>query len=750
MNATCIIIIPCIDLNDYVVESIRGCLALDYGSYRVVVLPDVPISPPADLVDHPRIRIVVTGDLTIAAKRNLAIRRYRDADYYALIDSDAYPDAKWLANGISFLEKKRDIWALGGPNITPPGEPFLQRIVGNARRSFLVSGPLHFARNRSSSRDCTNLHSCNLILPRIVFETVGGFDESLYSGEDRDLCHRILAAGKRIYFNQDVVVYHHNRRFGKPFNNQCLAYGHGSISINRKTRNRSNYMLYVPVIWGGICLTAILAAISGTGSALLPILFISAGLGAAVVESVRCSDTWQEVPYTLGAILSCYTSTTAGQLLALMGSELDLKRIYTNYPDVGKSVKQKSSPSMNWKMIRIIDRWAGIPLLHLMRLLPRKHSRNQDLAAMAPRQVLFIKFWGIGNIFMILPAIQAVRMRWPHIEVDFLTLESNREALEATGAVRDVAMISTRDVRRFIATWRAAVATLRKRRYDVIIDCEQFSRYSAIMTMQVGAPVSIGFDTRGQYRHSLYSRPVAYDNTIHITQSFHSLVRAAGIELAEPPRLQLTTLSALRKQGRQLLARLDQDTCRPVVLMHIGTSANFQERRWLPDRYAALADRLVERWNATIIFTGLPDECRLIAETVSHLSRTEHTINLGGQLAFIDYFGLIAASHLVISADTAAVHLASAVNTPVVGLYGPNTPRLYGPWGDRGLALYEPPPCSPCITNFNAKLHTCRHTDGRGACMAAIRTDAVLDELQYKFPDLAVAACHGEKEVLRS
>jgi ADP-heptose:LPS heptosyltransferase len=171
--------------------------------------------------------------------------------------------------------------------------------------------------------------------------------------------------------------------------------------------------------------------------------------------------------------------------------------------------------------------------------------------------------------------------------------------------------------------------------------------------------------------------------------------------------------------------------------MHIGTSANFQERRWLPDRYAALADRLIERWHAKIIFSGLPEETGLIEQTQRHLRHPEQTINLGGKLTFMNYFALIAVSHLVISADTAAVHLASALNTPTAGLYGPNTPKLYGPWGDRSLSIYAPPRCSPCITNFNAKIHTCRHPEGRGACMAAISVDAVFEALQAEFPDLA-------------
>jgi heptosyltransferase-3 len=79
------------------------------------------------------------------------------------------------------------------------------------------------------------------------------------------------------------------------------------------------------------------------------------------------------------------------------------------------------------------------------------------------------------------------------------------------------------------------------------------------------------------------------------------------------------------------------------------------------------------------------------------------------------------------------VHLASALNTPVVGLYGPNTPQLYGPWGENGLALYANLDCSPCITNFNSKLNTCRHPRGGGACMRELSAEMVFSAIERTY-----------------
>lgn len=389
---------------------------------------------------------------------------------------------------------------------------------------------------------------------------------------------------------------------------------------------------------------------------------------------------------------------------------------------------------MNWKLIRIIDTFLGIPIIRLLMLLspPQKGSWRQKTNLM-PKRILLIKFWGIGNLFMLLPAIHALRATLPNSDVDFLTLESNRDALAMTGAVNDIATIDTRTPYVFLKTWRRVTAQLRLRRYDLIIDFEQFARFSALLTHQIKSSRSIGFATSGQHRHRLYTDSVPYDNDIHITRSFYALVEKAGVTLPFSPSITLPAVEKLKTKGSRILANLNIAASFPVAVMHIGTSDNFRERRWPPHSYAALAELLSEQYGMRVILTGLPDEAFLIAETMQYLTSAEKIIDLGGRLSFEDYFALITAADLVISADTAAVHMASAVNTPVVGLYGPNSPDLYGPWGKSGLALYAGFSCSPCITNFNSKINTCRHPDGRGACMKALTVEETFAEIERTF-----------------
>lgn len=388
---------------------------------------------------------------------------------------------------------------------------------------------------------------------------------------------------------------------------------------------------------------------------------------------------------------------------------------------------------MNWKLIRIIDSFLGIPLIRLLALLlPSRNNIKRP-----PKKILLVKFWGIGNIFMLLPSIQALHATFPEAEIDFLTLESNRDALHSLGVVKRITTIDTSSLYAFLRSWQAAVTQLAAIGYDLAIDFEQFARFSALITRQTGAASTIGFDTRGQHRHHLYSSAVEYDNHVHITRSFYALVARSGVTVPFSSSIVLPTIAPMRETGDNVLKNLGIPRDLPVAVMHIGTSENFHERRWAPQRYAELAELLRDRHGFQILLTGLPDELHLIRATWQHLKSVERIHDLGGQLKFADYFAMITVADLVISADTAAVHLASAARIPVVGLYGPNTPDLYGPWGENGTALYAAFSCSPCITNFNGKINTCRHPDGRGACMAALSVDMVYAAIEktYLSPD---------------
>jgi len=379
---------------------------------------------------------------------------------------------------------------------------------------------------------------------------------------------------------------------------------------------------------------------------------------------------------------------------------------------------------MNLRIVRWIDAYLGIPLAYLVRFtffLSRYRPKAKSY-----KNILLVKFWGIGNVIMLLPAARALKKAYPDAQIDFLTLSGNKEVALLSGIFNDVYTLDITSALRFAFKCLTTIFVLRKRGYDLIVDFEQFARFSALYCAFIASKDTVGFGTRNQHRHFLYRRHVTYNNAIHTTKSFYNLaelLQAEHQEYLEPVRLDINNQD--RNRIEAVLGEYKIALEAIMVILHIGTSGNFILRRWPVEYFALLADKLADAFGVKVIFTGLAGEVALADSAISRMQRKDAAVNVAGRFNLGELTAFLLLSDLVISADTAAVHLASALSVPVVGLYGPNTPLLYGPWGKNSIWFYRKQECSPCITNYNAKINKCRHPKGQGACMKEISAEEV-------------------------
>lgn len=392
---------------------------------------------------------------------------------------------------------------------------------------------------------------------------------------------------------------------------------------------------------------------------------------------------------------------------------------------------------MNLRLVRFIDIYIGIPLIYICYWIKKIfRSENKQSVGSNYKKILLIKFWGIGNVAMLLPAGAALKGKYPGVEIDFLTLLSNKNVAKAAGIFNNIYLIDNKKFPAFLKTSINTFLLLRHKNYDAIIDFEQFARFSALFCLLIKGGKTIGFSTLGQHRHFSYTQPVTYDNCIHMTKSYFSLAEAAGIvpcSATKPVPLQYGRHDV--SEAEKMLRKINILKDDLLIVMHSGTSENFIERRWPAEYYTELANRLIENFGVKVAFTGVKEESTYIEIIRKGIRYVEHTIDLSRDLSFGRYLAIIILSDLVISADTASVHLASCMSIPVVGIYGPNTPLLYGPWGERSIWCYKQLACSPCITNYNTKINKCKNPEGRGACMKNISADEVFSVIKKHYFD---------------
>ncbi|MCP4870861.1 MAG: glycosyltransferase [Proteobacteria bacterium] len=285
------VIIPCKHVCSLTRRAV-GKIRDQYPDVPVVLLPDS--LPEVDETDS-HTRVLQSPTPILGGKRNYAVER-TETPYVAFIDSDAFPDERWLENAVAQLKGDASIGIVGGPNVMDPESSRQEYFSWLACKSYLVSGGSVHEKVRSSSRWVDRLPSCNMIIPRELFLELEGFSTDVITGEDIELCIKVVDSGRRILFCEDVVVFHKTRSL-KGFWLQRYVWGKSTFDVLRKT-----YPKYL--------------------SSILPFLFVSgllvlAGLGA--LQPVF----WQ----FLAAIVAAYLAVVAFEAWRVGGSLAEKLRV---------------------------------------------------------------------------------------------------------------------------------------------------------------------------------------------------------------------------------------------------------------------------------------------------------------------------------------------------------------------------------------------------------------------------------------
>ncbi|TAL16649.1 glycosyltransferase family 9 protein [bacterium] len=377
------------------------------------------------------------------------------------------------------------------------------------------------------------------------------------------------------------------------------------------------------------------------------------------------------------------------------------------------------------RFARFLDSLLGNLLLRTAPLLLPSPKKARPVADEV-KNILLIKFHGIGNIVMILPALRALRKRFPGARIDFLTLDTNKGILAGTKGLHESHFLASDTIVDFLFSMKKTLPVLKAANYDLIIDFEQFANISTLISALLGAPERVGFAAHGPSRVKVYTKAVPYEETAHMWRIFMRLAETAGASPDNPEReIDLTDSHMAEAAALEKEAGISPSDV--MVVMHPGSSSNLPIRRWPSERFGYLSAQLFREFGAKTLVTGIPGEKSIIDDVVAASEST--AFNAAGKLSVKGLAALCRRAELVVSNDTATVHIASAMGTPVVGLFGPNTPFLYGPVGKSDVVFYTKPHCSPCLTNTNRKLSGCRKPD----CMLAIEPETVFSAIKREY-----------------
>ncbi|MCR4437615.1 MAG: glycosyltransferase family 9 protein [bacterium] len=317
---------------------------------------------------------------------------------------------------------------------------------------------------------------------------------------------------------------------------------------------------------------------------------------------------------------------------------------------------------------------------------------------------MLIKLRAIGDVVLATPALAEARRAFPRGQIDFLTEPPSRQVLEGNP---DVDELLLHDRQASLATRVRFLRRLRAKRYDLVIDLFGNPR-SALLTLLTGAATRVGFNFR--FRQAAYNvRVPARGHLVHEVEFNLDALRAIGVQVGAP-RLHFPVPEPARQYAQEFVAR---NKLSDKLLIGLNNSGGWPAKRWLPERVARLAQLLVKRHGATVLLLWGPGE-QAQAEQIAAVAG--QGVLLAPPTDLHQLAALLADLRLLVTTDSAPMHIAAAVGTPVVALFGPTNPLLQGPFGPGHIV----------VRNESLSCLGCNRTVCEdGACMRELAVETV-------------------------
>lgn len=381
---------------------------------------------------------------------------------------------------------------------------------------------------------------------------------------------------------------------------------------------------------------------------------------------------------------------------------------------------------LRWFVVRFLYRLTDIigktqRLLHSPPVIPPGDDRIQ--------RILVIRVDLLGDLVMTLPAIDALRARWPQAHIAVLctpmaaALAERCPAVDAVYSYDPNVVRSPRwwlDPRGCRELW-GIMAPLRQERFDLALSMH--GEFACLLAWASGARHRVGFAQEGYpalLTLAVHGRRYA-QSLGHEVQWNEYLAAAVGA-----PSVHTTPyLKATDDEADWLTAFLGDHCANGYVVLAPGAH-NGSAKRYLVASWASVANAVVRSHGVRIVLSGAGGELPLVRELAECLE--EPPLIAAGQTTVPRLLALLGNARLLMAGDSGPVHLAAALGTPVVAVFGPTDPRVYRPYTDRATIIRAALPCSPCYDSRTTA--ECRLGYEPPLCMTLVPAARVLGAAQ--------------------
>ena len=331
------------------------------------------------------------------------------------------------------------------------------------------------------------------------------------------------------------------------------------------------------------------------------------------------------------------------------------------------------------------------------------------------RRILLIKPSSLGDIVHALPVVAALKDRWPGARLTWLVKRQWADLVERAAGVDRVWPVDAT-----VGSWLGQVSALRAERFDLAVDLQGLFRSGALAWLS-NASQRIGLANGREGSPWFYTHRVPVPTVeMHAVDRYLLVATALGAGPQGTPQFRFKMLEADFAVVREVFQRKGSSVDSPWVAMNL--SARWPTKRWPLSSFAVVLDQLYKEGLGPVAVIGSSSEQH---EAIQLRTLTKNPfVDLSGAVSIGYLPALLSKAALVITNDSGPMHIAAAVGTPVVALFGPTSATRTGPYGAGHRPLAHQIPCSPCFSRV------CRHSPEM-ECLHLIQPSDVLEAARH-------------------
>ena len=319
----------------------------------------------------------------------------------------------------------------------------------------------------------------------------------------------------------------------------------------------------------------------------------------------------------------------------------------------------------------------------------------------------------VGDMLLLTPALRALKIAYPQSHLALLVRPLVADLMATHPYINEVIVDNKgRGLNRLPSLWKL-VSEIRRSDFDLAIVLHPTSFRNALIPFLAGIPERIGSNVGG--RGILLTRVCADRRDLHEVRRYLRVLELVDIHESNAG-LEFWHTDADRHAARQILAAHGISPKEHLIGVNLGTT--WRTKRWSLENFAEVITQVQKRFGARILLTGTTAEIPL-GEALVQIAEVE-TINLIGATTLMQLGALIERCNLYLTCDSGPMHIAAAVGTLTVTLFGPTSPRRHGPYGENHEVIEKPVECRPCYKR------ECIRKDLSNLCMTEIDPNEVV------------------------